>query len=169
MGAGILPVTMYNDKIYYLLGKEVSDGKWSDFGGGKNKNETIVETAIRESYEELSGFLGSLRDMEKLIKDDLICKIKYQKYTTFVVFIEYNKNLPFYFNNHFKMIHKHFPHIIDTNGMFEKSEIRWFSIQDIISNKNYKIRDFYLNIIDELNDTHNKIERKIQNNYRKNI
>ena len=33
MGAGILPVAKYANKLYFLLALEVCDKKWSDFGG----------------------------------------------------------------------------------------------------------------------------------------
>ena len=45
--AGILPLAYYNDKIYFLLGRETVDvdhkakGKWSDFGGSIEKGETL--------------------------------------------------------------------------------------------------------------------------------
>ena len=33
MGAGILPVAKIKNKLYFLFAVEVSDNKWSDFGG----------------------------------------------------------------------------------------------------------------------------------------
>ena len=60
MGAGLLPICIYKNKIYFLFGKEnyTNDTPgWSDFGGGREKNETDIETASREGAEELNGFL----------------------------------------------------------------------------------------------------------------
>ena len=40
MGASILPVTIYNGKLYFLFGKERDIDEnpgWSDFGGGTDK------------------------------------------------------------------------------------------------------------------------------------
>ena len=54
MGAGILPVAKFKNKIYFLFASELSDNKWSDFGGKQEKNETIYNTAIREGYEEFA-------------------------------------------------------------------------------------------------------------------
>ena len=31
MGGGILPVALHKGKLYFLFGKEVSDGQWGDF------------------------------------------------------------------------------------------------------------------------------------------
>ena len=44
MGGGILPIAFKNGKIYFLFGREALDvlkesGLWSDFGGGKEKND----------------------------------------------------------------------------------------------------------------------------------
>ena len=68
MGAGIIPVAIHNGKVYLLFGKEVQDGKWSDFGGGREHNETPFKTAIREGCEELSGFLGCKTKLAKDVK-----------------------------------------------------------------------------------------------------
>ena len=54
-------------KLVILLGKESSDGSWSGFGGGKEKNERPVETAVRECYEESMGFLGDHKHISSLI------------------------------------------------------------------------------------------------------
>ena len=66
--AGVLPYAkqIVNNKtnLYFLFARETLDiksksnskGFWSDFGGSKEKKETPIETAIREGYEETSGF-----------------------------------------------------------------------------------------------------------------
>ena len=56
MGAGILPVSLYKNKLYFLFGQEEQEHKWSDFGGGCNTDETPLQTALREGYEELNGY-----------------------------------------------------------------------------------------------------------------
>ena len=70
MGAGILPSTIHNGKLYFLFGKE---GKYedsapgfSDFGGGTDNNESFIETAIREAGEEFTGFLGNDMDIRRI-------------------------------------------------------------------------------------------------------
>ena len=71
MGAGILPTTLHNGKLYFLFGKE---GKYedsapgfSDFGGGTDNNESYLETAIREAGEEFTGFLGNDAEVRKML------------------------------------------------------------------------------------------------------
>ena len=58
MGGGILPVSLQNGHLYFLLGKERGSNEWSDFGGSKEKGEIPFQTAMREGTEELCGFLG---------------------------------------------------------------------------------------------------------------
>ena len=62
MGAGILPVSLHKNNLYFLFGLEENEKKWGDFGGSKEDNESKMETAVREGYEELNGFLGNKTD-----------------------------------------------------------------------------------------------------------
>jgi ADP-ribose pyrophosphatase YjhB (NUDIX family) len=60
-GAGILPVAVYKNKIYFLFGKENKHNDtpgWCDFGGGIERGETFVETSLRELEEETCGFIS---------------------------------------------------------------------------------------------------------------
>ena len=43
IGAGVIPIAVYNNKLYVLLGREAkgrAKGKYDAFGGGKNKEIT---------------------------------------------------------------------------------------------------------------------------------
>ena len=75
MCAGILPVTVHKNKIYFLYGRESVDtsskyekGKWSDFGGGREKGESARKTAEREGWEETAGILGNKQDIKTIHK-----------------------------------------------------------------------------------------------------
>ena len=68
MGAGILPVAKIKNKLYFLFAVEVSDNKWSDFGGKSEKNETTYNTAIREGYEETFFFNNNSKFMNDNFK-----------------------------------------------------------------------------------------------------
>ena len=107
MGASILPVTVHNGKVLLLFGKERdidSNPGWSDFGGGTDKGETFMETAVREGSEELTGFIGSLADIRKLLNKYGVLHVDYQSkgYSTYRCHIfpmAYDEQLPFYYNN----------------------------------------------------------------------
>jgi len=147
MGGGILPVAKHNGKIYFLVGLE-EDGKlWSDFGGSSDKNESPYQTAIREGYEELNGFLGSKTNLQKMVSKNIILKLKFDKYTTFLFKTSYDESLPQYFNAHHKFLKTNLPQIINKKGYYEKSCIQWMTLREIKENK-YKFRTFYQPIID---------------------
>lgn len=152
MGAGILPVTIFKNTIFFLLGKEkYNNNYWCDFGGSSNKYETIFETAIREGYEELDGLLGCKKDMENIVINNLIDIYSFDRYTTFLFYVKYEEinTLPFYFNNHRKFINENIIFNPSKGGIFEKSEIKLFTQKDLIINRK-KIRPFYRKITDDL-------------------
>lgn len=147
MGGGILPVAKHNGKIYFLFGLE-EDGKlWSDFGGSSDKNESPYQTAIREGYEELNGFLGSKSNLQKSVSKNIILKLKFDQYTTFLFKTLYDESLPQYFNAHHKFLKTNLPQIINKKGYYEKCCIQWMTLREIKENK-YKFRTFYQAIID---------------------
>ena len=71
VAGSILPITIHNDKLYFLFGKENELEKsakgWSDFGGRAEAGETPYKAALREGSEELTGFLGNKNQIQKLI------------------------------------------------------------------------------------------------------
>jgi len=155
MGGSILPVTLHNDKIYFLFGKERDIDEnpgWSDFGGGTDKGETFIQTAIREGGEELTGFLGSDSDIKKMLYKYGTYNIDYNSegYSTYRCHIfpmDYDHLLPHYYNNNQKFLQKRLdPKIIRDTKIFEKTQIKWFSFDDIKKHHN-EFRSFYKNII----------------------
>jgi hypothetical protein len=152
MGAGILPIAIYNNKVYFLFGQEAYDKKWSDFGGARDyKTEPIFETAIREGYEELNGLLGTKSKTRRIVKNNYITKINKEDntYSTYVFTIPYNNTLPELFGNYNKFMVTNFPEKINKKGFFEKSNIKWFSYEELKSNK-YPFREHYKEIIKKL-------------------
>ena len=55
--AGILPYTIFNNSVFFLIGQEKSDKTWSDFGGHSKKkdNNCSLKTAFREFLEETNN------------------------------------------------------------------------------------------------------------------
>ena len=155
MGASILPVTIHDGKIYFLFGKERDIDEnpgWSDFGGGTDRGETYMETAIREGGEELTGFLGSSSDIKKLLTKYGTFNIDYnsEKYGTYrchVFPMEYDEFLPLYYNNNQQFLQKRLDKkIIRDTKIFEKTQIKWWSF-DEIKRRHSEFRSFYKNIV----------------------
>lgn len=178
MGAGILPTTIHNNKLYFLFGKENqyedSAAGFSDFGGGTDNNEDFLETAIREGGEELTGFLGSDNDVKSMLKKygtyNIDYKDKNSKFSTYRMHIfpmEYDELLPFYYNNNQRFLQKRLdPKIIKKSKIFEKEEIRWVCVDDIIKMRP-KFRSYFQNIVDMIYAQKNEIKKFISKNVKK--
>lgn len=158
MGAGILPTTIHKNKLYFLFGKENqyedSAHGFSDFGGGTDNSESFFYTAVREAGEELTGFLGNDADIKKLLKKHGTYNIDYksdEKYPTYRMHIfplEYDDKLPFYYNNNQKFLQKRLdPNVIKKSKIFEKEEIRWVCVDDIMKMRP-QFRSYFQNIVD---------------------
>jgi 8-oxo-dGTP pyrophosphatase MutT (NUDIX family) len=155
MGASILPVTIYNNKLYFLFGKERNIDEnpgWSDFGGGTDKGESYMTTAIREGMEEMTGFLGTEKDIKQLLQKYGTYQLNYNSngYSTYRVHIFpmiYEPLLVKYYNNNQKFLQKRLdPKIIKNSKIFEKTEIRWFDANEL-TKMLPQFRSFYQNVV----------------------
>ncbi len=147
VAGSILPVCIYKNKLYFLFGKENNKEKdakgWSDFGGSCESNETPYQTALREGNEESSGFLHT----SELVKKG-VYKLTHNTYHMFIVKHEYSPELPLYFNRMHKFIKDKMPNLL-TTVLFEKQEIQWFSMDEMIERRS-EFRLFYQEITDLL-------------------
>jgi len=159
MGAGILPTTIYKNKLYFLFGKEnkyedTAPG-FSDFGGGTDNKETYMETAIREGGEELTGFLGSDEDLKQMLERNGTYNIDNKTphgsiYRIHIFPMAYDPLLPFYYNNNQRFLQKRLDaEVIKKTKIFEKEEIRWVCVDEIRKMKPH-FRFFFKPIVDRL-------------------
>ena len=168
MGAGILPTTIFNGKLYFLFGKEnkyADTPGWSDFGGGTDNNETFMETALREGSEELTGFLGDKSHLKKLLSKGTFIIQNDPKYKMFLFALPYDSQLPFYYNNNYQFLEKKLDeNILKTSKIFEKSEIKWVCIDDLIKMKN-KFRSFFKKkiylLLNEKKEIYNFVKKRL--------
>lgn len=167
VAGSILPISIYKNKLYFLFGKENpledSSKGWSDFGGGVENGETPYKTAIREGGEELSGFLGDGKNVEKLIrKNGGVYKIEHDDYNVHMFFLEYDENLPKYYNqNHRFLWNRMDKQYLNKTKLFEKIEIGWFSVHDLKHRKK-EFREFYQKIVDRFLEDIENITRFIK-------
>ena len=167
-GCGILPIAKSNNKIYFLLGKEQIFKGWSgsnkfcDFGGKIENNENVLDCAAREGYEETLGLLGSLSDIRKMVSPDseqfidVFMTPKKNEHFIVAIKIYYNKYLPKMYNDVFEYFTKCADKTDDgkfiikscPNGFFEKSEIKWFSYDElkklVENNRKDILRPFFI-------------------------
>ena len=150
MGGGVLPVALHQGQLFFLFGEEADEHKWIDFGGGAKPGESLLQNVTRECSEELDGFWGSPNEIKNLIKNNLLLKLSLaEKYTSFLVYVDYEPQLPFYFNNHHKFIKAHLPHLISKNGLFEKRQIKWMTLQEIQERRN-QVRHYYRPMLEQI-------------------
>jgi hypothetical protein len=161
-GSSILPVALHNNKLYFLFGKEnpLEDSArgFSDFGGGIEKGEKPIETAVREGSEELTGFLGSPAQIRRHIKKmggtyaftHTNATNSAQNYTVHVVCYDYDENLPKYYNNnHTFLWNRMNKKLLNSTKLFEKIEIDWFC-EDELRKRMTEYRPFYREVVDTM-------------------
>jgi len=178
MGAGILPTTLHDNKLYFLFGKEykyeTSAPGFSDFGGGTDNSETFFETAIREAGEELTGFLGSDADVKKMLKKYGTYNIDYSQsshavYRMHIFPLAYDQMLPFYYNNNQKFLQTHLHEdVIKNTKIFEKEEIRWVCVDELLKMRP-QFRSYFRNIVDMIYSEKYKIKQFIRKGLKKSI
>ena len=170
MGGGALPVALNkkDKKVYLLFGKEneylnKDSPGFSDFGGGEKAGESALDTALREGCEELNGFFGCEGEIKRLIKENLVTSLSHDRYTTFLFEIEYDDNLPYYFNNNYKFLKSHVNKLVrhSTNGLFEKSIIKWMTFDDLRKERD-SFRSYYRNVVDVILENEDDIMRKLK-------
>ena len=162
VGSALLPTCIHKGKLHFLFGKERNNDAtpgWSDFGGGVDKGETILKTAIRESQEEMTGFLGGDKNIKQIMKQG-VYKINHNdRYHIFICKLDYDEKLPYYYNNNSRFLQKRLdPKIIRDTKIFEKSEIRWVCVDDLPKMRP-EFRSFYQEIVDVLLEQKDDISR----------
>jgi 8-oxo-dGTP pyrophosphatase MutT (NUDIX family) len=169
VAGSILPVTIHNDKLYFLFGKEnpleASAKGWSDFGGGVEKGESPYTTAMREGGEELTGFLGNPKELKKMIKKNGgIYKMSHDTYHIHIFYFPYDENLIKYYNQNHRFLWERMDvQVLSKTKLFEKIEIGWFSIEDM-KRRRSEFRGFYQEITDQIIGDIENIEKFIRKN-----
>ena len=138
MGGGVLPVSIHKGQPVFLFSREAvargyrDSGKWSDFGGSKEKEETQRETAVRECAEEAAGLLGTSSDVERLIDRQFVAEINVNYYTTYVVYVPFWEQFPEEFRKVYDDACMETPELVSaSNGLYEKDDARWITLAEL--------------------------------------
>lgn len=132
--AGILPYTFYDSKVYVLLGKDVRDNFWSDFGG---KNEIQdenkpINTAMREFYEETCGIIMDIKSLKnRMCNDPCVLQSLTQNgksYYMYAMEIPYNST----YRGIYRKLLVYMKHIRMFKKRIEKTDIRWVSAENVL-------------------------------------
>ena len=154
----MIPVALHNGDLYFLFGQEndvIKDASknqdWGDFGGSAKPGESETDTCVREGAQELNGFFGNKRDFRALLLKNQILKLTYDTRVTHLMRVDYDERLPFYFNNNYRFI-KETANLRaiaahPENGYFEKSHVRWFTLDDLKRERG-AFREYFRNFLD---------------------
>ena len=136
-GGGLMPFAIHDGIIYLFLGRENMEsghsaaGKWSDFGGGRENNETELEAALREGEEELNGLFGNREILSNLVeKTNIIIKTK--TFYTYLFEVQYDIykvdelkiKYEYALQNKPELVYAH-------NGLYEKDRGIWLKLEDV--------------------------------------
>jgi predicted NUDIX family NTP pyrophosphohydrolase len=135
--AGVLPFTIKNGTVYFLLGRDRADGAFSDFGG---KAECVDEddpkrTAVREFYEETAGSVLDLdacaaRLQEGACHDVVVSRtMGGNVYRMYIIYIPFLSSYPRSFERTMRFLR-----YMKANRKFlEKTELAWFSLESLMA------------------------------------
>lgn len=146
--AGILPYTFFNGQVYLLLGKDVRDNAWSDFGGKcePHDDDKPLMTAIREFYEETCGIVMDPKSLK--IKMNNVQSVTFSNtqnnklYYMYAIEIPYNST----YRGIFRRMIMFLKHINMYNKTIEKTDIKWVNAQTILENSaTIKVRPVFKN------------------------
>lgn len=86
--AGVIPYTIHNTKLYYLLGVDRKFNEYTDFGGGCKTEETLLEGAWREFNEESCNIFCEEVNLESLASSISVINNEKDE-AVFFVYIDY--------------------------------------------------------------------------------
>ena len=132
--AGILPITWYDGTALFLVGQDLRDNTFSDFGGKcerVDKNDA-VNTSVREFYEETLGMVLPAKALrQRMQATNCLClRSKTQNghpYYMYVVEVAYMPHLRNAFHKtlaflKYRNLHKMY---------VEKTDVRWVTWQTL--------------------------------------
>jgi len=161
--AGVLPFYFDEKKkqIYYIIAREShthpnAANEFSDFGGAKEANESKLDTAARECYEESMGFFGNHQHIKKKISHlPEYMRPSIKSYTTYLMFTREGQYMSSIMNSHFNFAKEKFSEVIDddTNCIYEKDYFISATLEELKNKHSSNIRRFYRGIIDNIDET----------------
>ncbi|AGE55612.1 hypothetical protein ATCVMN08101_333L [Acanthocystis turfacea Chlorella virus MN0810.1] len=133
--AGVLPFSRNGGEIVFLVGRDIRDSVFSDFGGkleSVDKNDPIA-TATREFYEESLGVVcNSPHDMRQRLKELSVCLFGHTKnnheYRMYMLEIPYCKDTP----RKFMKMANFLKYKNVGVSCIEKTELVWCSMDELM-------------------------------------
>ena len=132
--AGILPVCWHAGSVLFLVGRDVRDGTWSDFGGKSERFDRgdPITTACREFYEESLGCLYDNKQMRARLtaKTAVLARSSTQnmhRYSMYVTEIPYSPGVSRIVESTVAFLRSKNLH----RALVEKLEVRWVTLAEL--------------------------------------
>lgn len=148
--AGILPITWHRGQLLFLVGQDIRDKSWSDFGGKCercDRNDPLT-TACREFYEETYGCVIDYRSLRHRLcsSNCLALRSRTQNnhpYWMFLVEVPYQPHLRNAFHKALGFLrHKNLCKVL-----VEKTDVKWIS-WDMLRGQDLNKRSVFKNTVD---------------------
>ena len=126
--AGILPITWYENTAMFLVGKDLRDETYSDFGGKcerQDRNDPM-NTSVREFYEETLGcVLPALALRQRMLPQNCLClRSKTQNGHPYYMYVVEMAHMPHLRNAFLKTVAL-LKHLNLHKEHVEKVDVRW--------------------------------------------
>lgn len=140
MYAGILPYFIDDEGVVWLLlGQERKSEwpdslKWGGFGGLVEENETFIDAAAREGYEESMGILGDVQQLRSYLSENMAYPMRSRHVRHYLIRLsEKDQSLPDHFDRMYryaqwsaKISGQELPGL--NKGAWEKCRIAWIPL-----------------------------------------
>lgn len=128
IAAGVL---LYNRNHGFLLGRETSNRMFGAFAGAREKDETIVECASREFYEETMGLIMDMETSRRILRDTKYYEVPIEHghfFRLYLLEIPYNKDIISEFKKRYTQLKR-----LNMSGEFlEKDEAKWVNMTKLL-------------------------------------
>ena len=137
MGAGILPMCLFQSRILFLFGKDTKNNFWSDFGGRVElkDNQDTKETAIREFYEETYNSVIEKKYLREILSIERNYNLITSKtlngspYYMYVIEVELDENM----RKSFVKTYEYLKYVKVNEYILEKTDIQWVSLSTLLA------------------------------------
>lgn len=133
--AGILPITWYEDTPLFLVGKDLRDDTYSDFGGKCEKvdKNDALNTSVREFYEETLGMVLPAKALrQRMQPHNCLClRSRTQNGHPYYMYVVEVAHMPHLRNAFMKTLN--FLKYRNLHKLYvEKTDVRWVTWQTLI-------------------------------------
>lgn len=145
--AGILPYTILDEHtMYFLIGKDIRDNTWSDFGGKSEDSDggDPMETAMREFYEETCGIVMDIKSLRNRLSVSENYKVLESKTQNGYPYYMYLLEIPY--NHGYRSIFRKLLYFMKYKKVYkkfmEKIDIQWISLKSL-TNRRVMLRSVF--------------------------